>query len=290
MTQNITKNHNFFAYLAGWLSIIVNTLLFVLKFWVGVTTGSIAIIADAWHTLSDSISSVILIIGVKIATKPADKKHPFGHGRVELIVALLIGVLLAIIAFSFLKESILRLKSQTIVEYGTVAIVVMVVSILMKELLARYALWASRKSNRNMLVADAWHHRSDAFSSIIILIGIFLNKSYVWIDSVLGIMVAGFIFYTAYDILKDSINPLIGSKPDDTLLSQIRNICEQIGGEALTAHHFHLHDYLNHAELTFHINLPEKMTLNQAHCIATQIESRIREELNIEATIHMEPG
>ena len=177
-----TNKKNRLAYIEGWLSIFTNIILFGLKYWAGIVTGSVAIIADAWHTLSDSISSVIVLIGIKISDKPADKEHPFGHGRAELIASMIIGVLLAIIAFNFVLESIEKLKDHESVVYGKLAIIVTIVSILSKEMLAQYAFWAGRKIKSPILKADGWHHRSDAISSILILIGIFIGKYFWWVD------------------------------------------------------------------------------------------------------------
>jgi cation diffusion facilitator family transporter len=278
-----------YAYFEGWISISINILLFALKYWAGIVSNSIAIIADAWHTLSDSISSIIVLIGVKISNKPADKKHPFGHGRVELIASVIIGVILGIIGFDFIINSIEKLKSKERAAYGLIAIVVTIVSIVLKELLAQYSFWAGKKTDMKSLKADAWHHRSDAISSIIILAGIFLNKYYWWIDAILGILVAFFIFYAAYEILKEGISPLIGEVPDKELVSKIRMISERVAGVNTNIHHIHIHKYGNHTEITFHIKLPKEYVFEKVHNIATEIELNIKEELNIEATIHMEP-
>jgi len=283
------KNYTYLSYLEGWLSIIVNILLFGLKYWAGIVTGSIAIIADAWHTLTDSISSIIVLIGVKVSSKPADEKHPFGHGRAELIASLIIGVLLAIVAFSFIQQSIEKLKSREAVVYGTLAVVVMIISIVLKEALAQYAIWAGKKTGSSVLKADAWHHRSDAISSVIILVGIFLGKYFWWIDGVLGIIVALLIFYATYEIFRDSINPMLGKTPDESLLKEVNKICQASGATQKEAHHFHVHEYGDHTELTFHIYLSKDISLEEAHRIASKIEDSIREKLNIEATIHMEP-
>ena len=277
------------GYIEGWLSIIVNIFLFGLKYWAGVVTGSIAIIADAWHTLTDSISSIIVLIGVKVSSKPADEKHPFGYGRAELIASLIIGVLLAIIAFSFIQQSIEKLENREAVVFGTFAIVVTVISIVSKEALAQFAIWAGKKTGSTVLKADAWHHRSDAISSVIILVGIFLGKYFWWIDGVLGIIVALLIFYATYEIFRDSVNPLLGKTPDENLIKEVNKICQAINATQMEAHHFHIHEYGNHTELTFHINLSNDISLEDAHIIATKIENSIREKLNIEATIHMEP-
>lgn len=285
----MVKNSNKLSYSEGWISIVVNVGLFALKYWAGIITDSIAITADAWHTLSDSLTSVIVIIGVKISTKPADKEHPFGHGRAEWVASIIIGILLALIAFNFFSESIQRLRSHESVKYGAIAIIVTVVSILMKEALAQYAIWAGKKTDSKAVKADAWHHRSDAVSSLIILIGIFFNRFFWWIDGILGIIVALLILYAAFDILKDSVSPMLGKQPGEELVKQIKKLCLESTGEEVHAHHFHIHDYGGHAELTFHIRLSQKMTLEEAHHIATRIENSIKTDLDIETTIHIDP-
>ena len=174
----------------GWISIILNLVLFGLKYWAGIVTGSLALIADAWHTLTDSISSVIVLIGGKISRKPADDDHPFGHGRAEHISAIIIGVLLAIIAFDFVIGAIEKFRTHEQTHYGTIAIVVTIVSIVLKEALAQYAFWAGRKINSSILRADGWHHRTDALSSVVILIGIIIGSQFWWTDAVLSFIVA----------------------------------------------------------------------------------------------------
>jgi cation diffusion facilitator family transporter len=281
---------NKYAYREGWISIIANILLFILKYWAGIVSSSIAIIADAWHTLSDSISSVVVVIGVKISNKPADREHPFGHGRAELIASVIIGVILALIGFDFFINSIDKIRNKEKAAYGTVAIIVTVISILSKELLAQYAFRAGKKTGLTSLKADGWHHRSDAISSVIVLAGIFLGKYFWWIDGAMGIVVALLIFYAAYGILKEGISPLIGQTPDGVLIEKIKEISNRITKGETDIHHVHIHTYGNHTELTFHITLPKEYMFEKVHNIATEIEMTIREELDIEATIHMEPS
>lgn len=277
------------AYLEGWLSIVINVLLFGLKYWAGIVTHSVAIIADAWHSLSDSLSSIVLLVGVKAATKPADKKHPFGHGRAELIASVIIGVLLAIVGFNFFMEAISKLSKHEAADFGTLAVIVVAVSVVLKEGIAQFSFLASRQTGSQVLRADGWHHRSDAISSLVILAGIFLGKYFWWIDGVLGILIAILILYAAYDILKEGINPLLGEQPDEELVSGIKEIADRFAPSAVDAHHIHCHRYGRHRELTFHIYLDGTMSLNDSHAIADKIETTIREELDIEATIHVEP-
>ena len=283
------RDDNFLKYLEGWLSIFVNIFLFILKYWAGVVTGSIAIIADAWHTLSDSLSSVVVVVGVKVSNKPADKEHPFGHGRAELIASIIIGMLLAVIAFNFVLESIEKLKHHESVQYGTFAIVATVVSIIVKELIAQFAFWAGKKTKSVTLKADGWHHRSDAISSVIILVGIFLDPYFWWIDGVLGIIVAIMIFYAAFEIMRDASSPLLGEKPDEELIRRLTSLSKEKAGFDVKVHHIHMHRYGDHTELTFHIKLPEKMLLNEAHQICNEIERELKTKDNIFATIHAEP-
>ena len=110
------------AYRQGVISIIVNTLLFIAKYYAGIMSGSIALITDAWHTISDSASSLVLIIGTKLASKPADKEHPYGHGRIELITALIIGLLLVLIGFNFLSSAVTKLVNHEAADFGSLAI------------------------------------------------------------------------------------------------------------------------------------------------------------------------
>ncbi len=272
----------------GWLSLVANFVLFGLKYWAGVVSGSVALIADAWHTASDSISSVILIVGLTVSKKPADKEHPFGHGRAELISSIIIGFILAIIGFNFLQESVIRLIKKQEVFFGTLAIVVTAISIAVKEGMAQFAFWAGKKEELKSIIADGWHHRSDALSSLIILIGIFLGKIFWWIDGVLGLMVSIFIFYTAYVIIKKSADSLLGEIPNRKLLQRIEDIAKEVYPHNLRLHHFHIHRYGDHTEMTFHIVLPEEMKLNEAGKLTQKLFERINEELNIIATIHID--
>ncbi len=274
---------------AGWVSILVNVLLFGFKLWAGIASGSVAIIADAWHTLSDSITSIIVVISVWIASRPADKEHPFGHGRAEILASTIIGVLLAVIAVEFFIESVQRLMNREPATYGTLAIVVTAVSVLAKEGLARYSLIVGKKTGSRSLSADAWHHRSDAISSVVILTGIFLNKYLWWIDGAMGILVTLLILQAAYSILKDVFNAFLGEKPDKKIVKKINAICEKNYESAVYPHHIHVHQYGNHTEMTLHIKLDKNLSLEQAHNLTSMIEDNIRTELGIEATIHTEP-
>ena len=273
----------------GWVSIITNLLLFALKYWAGIVSGSIALIADAWHTLTDSVSSVIVLIGGKISGKPADEEHPFGHGRAEHIAAIIIGVLLAIVAFDFILNAFAKFKSGEAGNFGTIAIVVTIISIIAKEALAQYAFWAYSKTKSSILKADAWHHRTDSLSSIIILVGIFVGKYFWWIDALLALIVALMIGFASYEILSKEIKKLLGERISPDLIKQIVTEVDSHCNLKVYMHHFHLHQYGSYSELSCHIKLPAEMPLREAHDICTKIEVLIRDKFQLETTIHPEP-
>jgi len=287
--QISTKYKTFIGYLEGTISIIVNTLLFVLKYWVGIKTFSIAIIADAWHTLSDSLTSLVVIIGFKVSSKPADKKHPYGHGQAEIISSVIIGTLLSIVGVNFLIASIQKFINHQSASYGNLAVIVFIISVIVKEGLAQFSMRAGKKINSQSLIADGWHHRSDSLVSLMVLIGIFIGEYFWWVDSVMGIIVSLVIFYTTYIILKESISTLIGEEPSEKLKAEIRKIVANSISHDVKLHHLHSHKYGDNNELTFHIKLPADLRLEEAHKISEKLEKKIKEEMNIETTIHVEP-
>jgi cation diffusion facilitator family transporter len=273
----------------GWISIIGNTLLFALKYWAGIVTGSLALIADAWHTMSDTISSVIVLIAGRVSRKPADDDHPFGHGRAEHIAAIIIGVLLAIVAFDFIVGAVEKFGSREKTIFGKIAWVATIISIISKEAMAQYAFWAAKKSNSPILKADAWHHRSDALSSIVILIGLAVGNYFWWTDAVLSFIVALMIGYASYEILAKEITALLGESPKEELLISIHETAQKTTNQPLHLHHIHIHNYGQHTELSCHIKLPPNMPLNEAHDICTKVETAIKEKYGYISTIHPEP-
>jgi cation diffusion facilitator family transporter len=278
-----------YGYMEGIVGIVANLILFALKYWAGIVSGSLALIADAWHTLSDSASSVIVIGSVKLSTKKADDKHPFGHGRYQEIASLFIAFLLGIIAWEFLSGSIVKFRAHESTQFGILAIVVTALSVLVKEGMAQYAYWAYHKSGLETLKADGWHHRSDALSSAVVLVGILFGKHFWWIDSVLGFLISLMLIYAVFEIVKNSIEKLLGAKPDKELIAAVNKLIGEVSDREICPHHFHLHSYGDHQELTFHIMLKGDLDIATGHEIANQIEGALRDRMGIEATIHIQP-
>jgi len=277
------------SYLEGAISIVVNTALFAVKFYAGIITGSVALIADSWHTLSDSLSSIVVIVAAKLSGKKPDDGHPFGHGRWEQIAALFIAFFLAAIAYDFAKESFERFGNKQGANFGTIAIVVMAISIVVKELLAQYAFYVGKKSGNLTVKADGWHHRSDALSSVVVLIGILFASKFWWIDSVMGIIISLMLLYAAYKIASETVDKLLGQPPSKELKEKINSAIQNLNLGDLKLHHLHIHNYVTHQELTMHIRLDKHMTIEEGHRIATVIEKKIESDFGMQSTIHVEP-
>jgi len=276
----------------GVLSVVVNAILFTIKFWVGMVTGSIALVADAWHTMSDSLTSIFVVVAAKLASKKPDKEHPFGHGRWEPIASVFMASVLVFIGYEFLTGSIERFQNREGVIYGTLALVITAISIIIKELLAQYGFYLGRKYDNPVITADGWHSRSDSLSSVVVLIGIIVTKFTTdlwWMDSVLGMFCALAIFYAAFQIMKEAITRILGEKPEQEFIDKLDLEIKKIYDNNLKAHHFHLHNYISHKELTLHIKLDKNMTIENGHDIASVIEDMIKEQFDMAATIHIEP-
>ena len=281
--------HSKLGYREGLVSVILNLLLFVLKYYAGIASASLALIADAWHTLSDSLTSLVVILGIKLSSKKPDKAHPFGHGRWEQISALIIAILLALVGVEFMKDAIAKLRGHEAADFGWLAYLATVASIVLKEGLARYAFYIARKTGNAAVKADGWHHRSDALSSLMVLAGLFLSPYFWWIDSVLGMLISFMLFYAAYGIIREAVNKILGEEPSEEVIGKVEQIVKAEMGNVAYPHHYHIHHYGDHIEFTFHIKVPGEETVEEAHRKATLIEMQIKTELKIDATIHIEP-
>jgi cation diffusion facilitator family transporter len=196
---------------------------------------------------------------------------------------------LALVGVSFLISSIQKFINHQSASYGNLAIVVFIISVIVKEGLAQFSIRVGKKINSQSLIADGWHHRSDALVSLMILLGIFIGGYFWWVDSIMGAVVSLVIFYTTYIILEKSISTLIGEKPSEDFEAEIREIVANNVSHDVKLHHLHCHKYGENKELTFHIRLPADMRLKDAHKIAEELEEKIKEEMDIETTIHVEP-
>lgn len=287
--KDVTAQHGKLGYREGFVSVTLNFLLFILKYSAGVASLSVALVADAWHTLSDSLTSAMVILGIKLSSRGPDQEHPFGHGRWEQISALIIAMLLVLVGIEFVRDAVGKLCEHQTAEFGILAYAATIVSILVKEGLARYAFYVGRITDNASVKADGWHHRSDALSSLVVLAGLMLSPYFWWIDGVLGVAVSLLLFYVAYGIIRDAANKILGEQPSQEVIRRVEQIVREEMGGGCFPHHYHIHNYGDHSEFTFHIKVPGEETVREAHNQVTVVEKRVKAELHLEATIHVEP-
>ncbi len=285
----IMDEHAKLGYREGIVSVILNLLLFAFKYYAGIVSASVALVADAWHTLSDSLTSLVVIGGIKLSSKKPDKEHPFGHGRWEQVSAIIIAILLILVGFEFIKDAISKLQKHEAANFGWLAYAATIASIVLKELLARYAFAIARRTGNSAVKADGWHHRSDALSSVVVLGGLFLSPYIWWIDGALGMLISFMLFYAAYGIIREAANKILGEQPSEEVIRKVENIVKEEIGPSAYPHHFHIHNYGYCIEFTFHIRVPGSETVEEAHRKATLVEKRIENELHMSVTIHVEP-
>jgi cation diffusion facilitator family transporter len=277
------------GYIEGSVSIVVNTMLFLIKLYTGLLFNSVAVIADAVHTLSDSLTSLVVIIGFKISSKKPDLEHPFGHGRAETIAALVIGVALGFTAYEISAESFRRILERSAFLYSILLVIVLLASSIVKELLAKWAFRLADKYSSQSIRNDAWHHRTDAFLTGALAVAMLVGSEYWWFDSVAGLLISLFVLYVAIKLVLESSSVLLGKAPGRDIIEKIVRIAESTSPLILGVHHIHVHEYGEHVEITLHIDLPDEITLEEAHKVATLVEEKIKSELGYEVTVHCEP-
>jgi cation diffusion facilitator family transporter len=284
------KPRAYFGKLGAWASISLNLVLFVLKLILGLISGSVALIADAFHTLSDLATSFVVLISFHITAKPSDEKHPFGHGRAEFISAIIMLTLLAITAFELLQGSIKRILHPIPFLAPWWIIAIIFVTVLLKEALAIFAMFLSRKINSDTLKADAWHHRLDAITSLLVVISfIFSHYHFPYLDGPSGVLISFIIVYSAYQIARRPMDNLLGTVPDDEILDKIEKITLNFP-EIRGLHDVVIHNYGENMAITLHIEIDEKVSFLAAHRLAEKVEKKLSEDLQAYVTIHFDPA
>jgi len=273
----------------GWISVLVNSILFIFKLVIGVMVGAVSVIADAVHTLSDVVSSIVVIWGFKQAEKPADVEHPYGHGRAEYIATLIIAILLCVAGIEFIEASIDRIQNpeQVVAEWWM--ILILMVTIILKEITARYAEFLSTKIASGTLHADAWHHRIDALSSLLVVGALIAGKyGYPSSDGWAGLGVALFLIYTGFIIAKDAVDDLIGKPPTSEEVEVIRQIVMSVDG-VLGAHDIIVHSYGHDKFASVHVEIDADETTAVAHDISEEVEDKLEKAIGVEPTVHLDP-
>ena len=285
-------------YKVTWIGSIVNFLLLVFKFIAGFLGHSSALVADAVHSLSDFATDIIVIVFVKISGKPEDDDHRYGHGKYETLATALIGVALFAVGIGLLVSGATKvadvIKGVVLPAPSMIALVAAAVSIVTKEILYRYTVRVGKNLNSQAVVANAWHHRSDAFSSIGTLIGIggaiLLGEKWRILDPLAAIVVSAFIIKVAADLLKPCVDELLERSLPAETEKRILDIIASFP-EVSSPHHLRTRRIGNHIAIEVHLRMDGNTSLEDAHTVATNVERQLKSEFGPDTHIgiHMEP-
>lgn len=276
--------------LSGVLGILCNTLIFTFKLGLGLWVNSIAIISDAFNNLSDIGSSLVSIITAKLSNLPPDEEHPHGHGRYEYIGSLVVAFIIGTVGFELLKQSYNKIMNPTPVLFSLWVFVILSVNILIKLWMYSYNMYIYKTINSNINKATALDSLSDIVGTSIIMVAMILGLyTDLPIDGFMGIIIAGLIMLTGYNIAKETVSMLIGSIPDLDVQHRIQTIVNE-GDYVIESHDLKIHDYgPGRVNASIHVEVPDFVNIVDAHTSIDQLEKKIKDETNVEITIHIDP-
>ena len=293
-SEKIADEYRKTAVRVSLVSIIGNSALSLFKLLAGIIANSGAMISDAIHSASDVFSSIIVIMGVKIAARDSDDEHQYGHERFECVAALVLAVILCVVGLFIGHTAIEKLtagSSESLQIPGVLALIAAIVSIVGKEAMYWYTRFYAKRLNSSGLMAEAWHHRSDALSSIGALVGIWgARLGYPWLDAVASLLICAFIIKAAYDVFVDAIEKMVDKSCGSEVLEPIERCIMAIPGvlgiDKLTARTFG-----NRLYVDLEICEDGTVSLSEAHCVAEQVHDAIEREFPVvkHVMIHVNP-
>lgn len=277
---------------------IINVVLLIFKFVAGIVGGSAAMIADAVHSLSDFMTDVVVVVFVRLGSKPEDGDHDFGHGKYETLataaIGMALGVVGAMLCYSGADKIVDAMRGEVLEQPGWIALAAALMSIALKEWAYRFTVSVGRRLDSPAVVANAWHHRSDALSSIGTAIGIggaiILGSRWAVLDPIAAVVVSVFIMRTAYTLVAQSMGELLEKSLPEDMERQIADIASE-EPTVSAIHHLRTRRIGSHIAIEMHVRMPGALSLYEAHQHATAIEQRLRERYGAETYInlHVEP-
>ena len=276
--------------LSGIVGILNNLFLFVIKFLIGTIVHSVSIQADGVNNLTDAGSNIISILSFHLSNKPADKDHPFGHERTETIASLFVGILILVLGFETAKESISKVIHPGSIDFRIASVIILLISIIVKFWMYAYNKKLSKTYDSSLLEATALDSISDVCGTTAVLVSTLLSPVLHFnLDGYMGIVVSGIILYGAYGLLRDMINSLIGEAPDPEL---VHNIVDMIMAHPaiLGVHDMMLHNYgPNKIFASAHVEVDSSKDIFETHDHIDNIEREVKENMNIDLVLHMDP-
>lgn len=280
-----------YGVLATIVGILCNVILFLIKVVAGTYMHSVSIISDGFNNLSDSLSCLITLVGYKVASKPADEQHPFGHGRAEYIVSFISCIIIFVVIYELLSESISKIFHPEQMQFHNILFIVLLASILIKMWLAKFNHTLGNQLNNLAMKTASQDARNDVFTTLLSIIAMVLACAYPTIpfDGVGGVILSIFLFYAAYGMAKEVINALLGNPVDPTLAKEIETVLlkdPHISG----VHDLMIHEYGPNTHFgEAHVEMDASLDMMHAHDIVDEAERTIQKEYHVKMTIHMDP-
>ncbi len=293
MNQEGTSNESRAGRIALWFGVIGNALLIAVKTVLGVVGRSQALIADAVHSFTDFATDIMAFAGLKYAVKGKDKDHPFGHGKIETLMTLLIGLTLVLVGIWIGYSAAVSVFSGSLESPTYVALIGALISIAVKEWMYQYTVRVGRRIKSNVLVANAWHHRSDAFSSIAAALGIggaLIHPSLIFLDPLAALLVALFIIKVGFDIIIPAFQSAADAAPEQSKLDEIRAAAESVEG-VRDAHDTKARQYASKLYVEIHIVVDPGISVAEGHSIADSVRDAILNGVEdiLEVIVHVDP-
>ena len=275
---------------AGVVGIVSNLILCIMKILIGLVSRSIAIIADGINNLADASSSIITLVGFKLASQPEDEDHPYGHARIEYLTGLFISIVIIVIGLQLLRTSIDKILHPDPLEFSCLTIIILVAAILIKLWQSMFNRSIGRKIRSVTLMATAADSRNDVISTSAVLISVIVGKfTGIQIDGYMGCLVALFIIWSGIQLVRETTSPLLGEAPDHELVNSITEIVKKEPG-VLGIHDLMVHNYgPGKIFASMHIEVDADGDLMESHDMIDNIEKRIKDELHVEFVVHMDP-
>lgn len=275
---------------AGAVGIFCNLLLSVIKIIIGYLSATISIVADGFNNVSDAASSIVTLFGFKLSGKPADKEHPFGHARYEYISGLIVAFLIIFIGFSLFKTSVEKIITPVQTKTGIWSVAVLAFSVVLKLWMTVFNRKIAEKINSKTLVATAQDCINDVYATLAVLVGVFVSGFTDFnIDPIAGLGVAVFIIVSGINLVKETLDPLLGQMPDEELCKEITDKVKAYEG-VIGVHDLVVHDYgPGRRFASIHAEVDYKQDIMKSHEICDNIERELGEELGIEIVVHLDP-
>lgn len=266
---------------AAAVGILGNSFISVFSIFVGIISGSFALVAEGAHSISDVCTSIVGYIGFKVGQKPPDAEHPLGHGRAEAIAGLIIVLFLAFIAYEILTSAVDKLIFGVTEAPTNAALVMAFLGIIINTFLNRYQMKIGKKINSPAIIADAKQQGMDVFSNIAIFVSVIMAQAgFKFIDPLVGFLIGLFILKAAFEVGKDNINNIMGKVPDEDIIEKIKKVTDSIE-DVCGIHNIKINYFGPYATLSLHIEVNPKLTLLESHDLIHYTQNRIKEEIEI---------